>query len=110
MSAKASSLARPDNDQQRTYTVNSSGSTLMALAVAALLTQSAGCASAARADDGEQVVKCKGVNECKGKGACGGTNKDGSLHGCTGQNDCKGQGWIEVPSKECASRGGSVVE
>ena len=33
----------------------------------------------------------EGVNECKGKGACGGAG-----HDCAGKNECKGKGWVDV--------------
>ena len=48
-------------------------------------------------------IKCTGVNECKGKGACGAA--DGS-HSCAGKNECKGKGWIEIPASECTTKGG----
>src|SRR5262245_2078354 len=46
---------------------------------------------------------CKGLNECKGQGAC----KHGcSGHGCHGKNDCKGQGGCaaEAAQHECAGK------
>lgn len=49
-------------------------------------------------------VNCGGVNECKGKGACG-----QDKHGCAGQNECKGKGWIKLSAKECKAKGGTVV-
>jgi hypothetical protein len=48
-------------------------------------------------------IKCLGVNECKGKGACGAA--DGS-HSCAGKNECKGKGWISIPASECTAKGG----
>ena len=45
--------------------------------------------------------ECHGVNECKGKGECGGPNWD-----CAGNNSCKGQGWITKTSDECKKLGG----
>lgn len=49
-------------------------------------------------------VRCEGVNECKGKGACGGANYD-----CAGNNECKGKGWILLSDAECKAKGGKVV-
>lgn len=50
-------------------------------------------------------VKCSGVNECKGKGECGGPSS-----ACAGHNDCKGKGWVTVDSeKACTDKGGKVV-
>lgn len=61
-------------------------------------------ASVAHATEGK--VKCSGVNECKGKGACKSAD-----NACAGANGCKGKGWIEVGSeKECTDKGGTVVK
>ncbi len=49
-------------------------------------------------------IRCGGVNECKGKGACGGAD-----HGCAGQNECKGKGWITLAEKDCKAKGGTVI-
>ena len=46
-------------------------------------------------------ISCEGVNECKGKGACGNAN-----HDCAGMNECKGKGWISLTAKECKAKGG----
>jgi hypothetical protein len=52
-----------------------------------------------------KVVHCGGVNECKGKGACGGAD-----NACKSQNACKGKGYIETSSeKECLDQGGKVL-
>lgn len=48
-------------------------------------------------------VKCEGVNECKGKGAC-----DGAGHDCAGKNGCKGKGWVEMSAADCKTKGGTV--
>jgi uncharacterized membrane protein len=50
-------------------------------------------------------VKCSGINDCKGKGAC-----SSAEHSCAGKNDCKGKGWIKVSEKDCQARGGAVVK
>jgi hypothetical protein len=70
-------------------------------------------ANAAKAGDvdghakaGSMVVKCTGVNECKGKGACKGGGND-----CKGKNACKGKGWVEMKTdKDCTDKKGSVVK
>ena len=50
-------------------------------------------------------VKCAGVNECKGKGECG-----GATHACAGHNACKGKGWVTKDSDQaCKDAGGTVV-
>jgi hypothetical protein len=51
-------------------------------------------------------VRCAGVNECKGQGACGGAS-----HDCAGKNECKGKGWVKAASaEECKEKGGEVVK
>ncbi len=49
-------------------------------------------------------VSCEGVNECKGKGACG-----NATHDCAGQNECKGKGWISLSAADCKTKGGKVA-
>ena len=49
-------------------------------------------------------VKCSGINDCKGKGAC-----KSATSSCKGMNDCKGKGWVETSAKECKTKKGSVV-
>ena len=51
----------------------------------------------------EAKGECHGVNECKGKGACGG--KEG--HSCAGKNSCKGKGWLSMTKKECKDKKGT---
>lgn len=61
---------------------------------------------AAAPTEAPKKVKCSGVNECKGKGACG-----GATHDCAGKNECKGKGWISVDTeKECTDKAGTVVK
>lgn len=52
-----------------------------------------------------KTVHCEGVNECKGKGACGGAG-----HDCAGKNACKGKGWIKLSADECKAKGGTVKQ
>jgi len=78
------------------------------IASAVWATFSAGAVNAAEGkatkDTGKEV-KCAGINECKGKGACAGAG-----HSCAGKNDCKGQGWTKVGTeKECTDKGGKVM-
>ncbi len=82
-----------------------------ALAVAALLCSPAlaGDKAAAPKKDDKKAsaqVKCEGVNECKGKGACG--NSKGAS--CAGTNECKGKGWILLSEKECKDKKGTVLQ
>ena len=49
-------------------------------------------------------VKCSGINDCKGKGAC-----KSATSSCKGMNDCKGKGWVETSDKECKAKKGTVV-
>ena len=52
-----------------------------------------------------EVVKCAGINECKGHGACSGADNS-----CKSKNECKGKGWTETASaKECADKNGKVL-
>ena len=60
-------------------------------------------AKEAKAEKKEAMVKCYGVNACKGQGGCK-TNANAS---CKGQNGCKGQGMMEMTAKECKDKGGS---
>jgi uncharacterized membrane protein len=79
---------------------------LIATAVASLFAANAAFASQHEGeakDVKEAKVHCYGVNECKGKGACGTAE-----HTCAGQNACKGKGWIDLSDKECKERGGTV--
>jgi hypothetical protein len=79
---------------------------LVATAVAGLFV----AGKALAAEGGEKAagakVKCEGVNECKGHGACGGAG-----HDCAGKNECKGKGWVEMSSEaDCKAKGGTVKQ
>lgn len=50
-------------------------------------------------------VKCEGVNQCKGQGACNGPG-----HACAGQNACKGKGFLKMSAKDCKAKGGKVMK
>ena len=80
---------------------------IVALSVAALFgTRGAFAAdSAADATKGDAKVKCTGVNECAGKGACASAGNS-----CAGKNTCKGMGVLEMSAEECAKKHGKVVK
>ena len=84
----------------------------MATAIAGLFVAGVACAKKAEtgSTDGTmtsgEMVKCTGVNECKGKGACGGEDMSNS---CAGKNECKGKGWIKISKDECSEKGGKTM-
>lgn len=51
--------------------------------------------------DAGPMVKCAGVNSCKGKTFCKNPN-----NACKGQNSCKGTGIVPMPEKSCDVVGG----
>ncbi len=53
----------------------------------------------------EKDIACWGINSCKGTTAC-----TTAFNSCTRQNSCKGHGYLYVPPKECAARGGVPLE
>ncbi len=83
-------------------------STLVASAVASMFAFGAYAAdSKAPAKDDKAAaanVKCTGVNECKGKGAC-----HGAGNACAGKNECKGKGVMAMSDADCKAKGGTVV-
>ncbi len=50
------------------------------------------------------MVKCGGINECKGQGKCGGAD-----HDCAGKNECKGKGVMPLSAEECTTKGGTAM-
>ena len=87
--------------------------TLMAMGIAGLFLAATACpkdSTTKKTDGGEgemtssEMVKCTGVNECKGKGACG-----NEAHSCAGKNECKGKGWIKISKSDCETKGGEVL-
>lgn len=82
--------------------------TLIAGAVAGMFAMGAFAADApaAAAKDTKEAakVKCVGLNECKGKGACGGAGND-----CAGKNACKGKGVTPMTEADCKAKKGTVV-
>jgi uncharacterized membrane protein len=52
---------------------------------------------------GQNKTDCKGINACKGQGAC-----KSATNACKGQNACKDQGWVKgVSTLACQAQGGS---
>ena len=49
-----------------------------------------------------KMVKCMGVNGCKGKSSCKSTDNS-----CKGQNTCKGKGMVEMNKTQCDQVGGT---
>ena len=85
--------------------MNSKGM-LLAGAVATLFLSGAVVAQAEE-KAGADMIKCAGVNACKGQGACAGGT---SGNACHGKNACKGQGVSELSAGDCATKGGKVVK
>jgi len=78
----------------------------LAAAVAGLLAGSrlrAETPSPAPSPDGRPRHVCKGLNECKGQGACA---HGCSGHGCHGKNECRGKGGCasELARHKCATK------
>ena len=49
-------------------------------------------------------VKCMGVKECKGKGAC-----KSATSSCKGMNECKGKGVTPMSEADCKAKKGTVA-
>jgi hypothetical protein len=77
----------------------------IAAAAAALFASKVTLAGSHEGGTEAKKVKCEGVNECRGKGECG-----GATHDCAGKNECKGKGWVEMSAAECKAKGGKVKE
>lgn len=60
---------------------------------------------AAKVGEKTETVKCMGVNECKGHGACKTAN-----NACAGQNGCKGHGMVEMTAADCGAKNGTVAK
>ncbi len=86
----------------------------ISLAAAAATLLLAGCTTTERSGTNGKVlpmgakksamVKCSGINSCKGKSACATASS-----ACKGQNSCKGKGWIKATKSECSAKGGKVI-
>ena len=75
---------------------HNSNKTLLAAAVAGLLAVGSLAVPAQAAEGEGELVRCYGVNKCKGTGACGGKG-----HSCAGENSCKGQGYLKLDKDTC---------
>ncbi|XZG70989.1 BufA2 family periplasmic bufferin-type metallophore [Chitinibacteraceae bacterium HSL-7] len=76
-----------------------SGATLAAAAAALFA-----AAPAVHAEKAE-MVKCAGINGCKGQSKC-----QTAESACAGQNSCKGHGWLPAKTeKECTDKGGKAM-
>jgi hypothetical protein len=75
---------------------------LVAASVAGLFAAAAPLVASAK-DDAK--VKCMGVNECKGKGACKSAESS-----CAGKNECKGKGSMSMTDKDCKAKGGHAAK
>lgn len=80
----------------------------IALAMTAATVFLTGCASTGDSNsvESEQValVKCGGVNVCKGHNDCKSANNQ-----CAGSASCKGKGFVLLPEKACGDVGGEIV-
>jgi uncharacterized membrane protein len=78
---------------------------MIAAAVASLFAFAAHAGAPAKdAKAGAAAVKCTGVNDCKGKGACAGAGNS-----CAGKNECKGKGVTKLTEADCKAKGGTVA-
>jgi hypothetical protein len=50
------------------------------------------------------LVKCSGINACKGQAAC-----KSEANACAGHNGCKGEGYLKITPEECAKQGGKAT-
>ena len=78
--------------------------TVIASAVASMFLSGAAMAKGKAGKKTTEVVKCAGINECKGHGGC-----KSATNACKGQNGCKGQGVTETSSQDCTTKGGKVA-
>jgi hypothetical protein len=80
------------------FHVKSRAISLASAAAALFIAGASGHAFAAEEGASEAKIKCEGVNECKGKGAC-----SSAKNSCAGKNACKGQGYEMMTPEECAA-------
>ena len=79
-------------------TKKAAGATL-ATAAAAMFTM--GVAMTPAPSTAAEMVKCMGVNGCKGQGAC-----KTAANACKGMNSCKGHGILPMTKAACDKAGG----
>lgn len=75
---------------------------LLASAVASMFAGPA--ASAKSAKHHVKLIKCAGINACKGKGSCAGAD-----NACKSKNACKGKGWVETTARHCKAKHGKII-
>jgi len=80
------------------FHVKSRAISLASAAAALFIAGASAPAFAEEEGSSEAKIKCEGVNECKGKGACSSANNS-----CAGKNACKGQGHEMMTPEECAT-------
>jgi hypothetical protein len=80
------------------FHVKSRAISLASAAAVLFIAGASGHAFAEEHGSSEAKIKCEGVNECKGKGACSSANNS-----CAGKNACKGQGHEMMTPEECAA-------
>jgi uncharacterized membrane protein len=85
----------------KTRTSLASAAALVALAIASTAPAHAEDASAGK----EELVRCYGINTCKGTSLCA-TAK----HDCKGLNTCKGEGVLVKAKSACLKEGGTLTE
>jgi len=73
-------------------------SAVLAAAAAAIFVSGAATQSMASSHEKDEMVKCEGVNSCKGQSACATDHSS-----CSGKNECAGKGWIEMSPEECSA-------
>jgi uncharacterized membrane protein len=71
-------------------------SAVLAAAAAAIFVGGVATEGNAAHHEGDEEVKCQGVNSCKGQSEC---NTDHSS--CHGLNDCAGKGWVTMSAADC---------
>lgn len=70
---------------------------------AAAFAADAPAGSKGRAIDGDDVVHCYGVHQCKGNADCATAE-----HQCKGHNACAGHGFKALKAGECLRKGGTI--
>lgn len=88
----------------------SSGTTGIALALAAAGLLSVGTSFTAQADLGDKgktvdIVHCYGVNQCGGHNDCKTAD-----NACAGKAGCKGHGFVTMSTKACSDLGGALKD
>ncbi len=79
----------------------SASRTVTALAFTSAVLAAAIAAPVSSATTATTMVKCGGINACKGQGDC-----KTAENACKGQNFCKGHGFVSQLATECAAKGG----